>query len=258
MDYELLLKQIQELNRKTKELQDSQKKYLGFITKDSENGDLKQLSKDLGLYADRLKTLSETNAALQELVASFDGASYMSSGEYGTQLLEYCKQAGVDVIGASPTFEMFPFKVKIDSAEQAVYVNSKKVNCLRPRKFVETVSVAQSKMSKSSFNADQFAKELASAYDLFILKNGKKQGIDVTVKNIYNMLTPTAKIRKYYDVNTYAYDLSRFVEENQKSTIVLPDGRRFQISPAHDKQNGIRILPGGKEMFIYQIRLYTE
>ncbi|MBQ8095010.1 MAG: hypothetical protein IJ242_15770 [Clostridia bacterium] len=258
MDYEILLKQIQELTKKTKDLQDAQKKYFTAINKDSENGDLKQLAKDLAFYSDKLSSLSETNAALQELVSSFDVEAYLRDGDFTTQMLDYCQQTGVDIIGTAPNFEMFPFKVKISSADRSLTVNNKKSNCVRPRKFVDDVNKAQSKMSKSNFNADKFANELAQAYDMYLLKKGKKQGVDAPIKDIYNLLTPTSKIRSFYDVNSFAYDLSRFVEVNKRNSITLSDGRKVQIGTSHEKKVGYRILPDGKEEYLFQIRFYTE
>ena len=260
MDYEVLLKSMQEMIKKTKDLQDSQKKFL-TIGKDAEKGDLKQLAKDLSSYADKLNAMTELNTSLQNLVNEFDGEAYMSSGEYSDQMLEYCKSENVDVIGSAPTFEMFPFKVKIASSEQAVYMNNKKVNCLRPKKMVSLVHTEQDKLSKANFNAEAFGKELIAAYDVLALKKKKDagKGPDLPLKEIHSVMAPMSRLKKIYDLNSFAYDLSRFMEADAKSPIYLDGKRRIQSGPSREQKSCIRLLDSkGKESYLYSIRFYKE
>ena len=262
MDYEVLLKSMQELIKKTKDLQDSQKKFLTTIGKDAENGDLKALAKDLGSYADKLNSLTEINASLQKMVSEFDGEAYVTEGGYSDQMLEYCKKENVDVIGQAPNFEMFPFKVKVVPAEQAVYLNNKKVNCLRPKKMVALVRESQDKLSKANFNAEAFGKELMAAYDLLVIKKKKdpEKEPDMPLKEIHSLMAPMSRLKKIYDLNSFAYDLSRFMEEDAKNPIYLGDDhRRMQPGPSREAKYCIRLLDSkGKESYQYSIRFYKE
>jgi hypothetical protein len=61
----------------------------------------------------------------RELAESFDSKRYMENGDFAKQMLSYCESMSVDVRGDFPTYEIFPYKVKIDADNQDVYIDRK-------------------------------------------------------------------------------------------------------------------------------------
>ena len=261
-NYEVFYQDIQQLEKNLKEkLQQTQRSFKN-ITRDSKRGDIKQLTRDteeLRGLADELVALS---TCLQSAAENYDSRGYFESGEFTRQLIDYCKQYGVDIKGEAGVYEMFPFRLRIDAENQDLYVNRRKVPCMRPLHFVQNMKQQVEKYTKSGFNLGQFINELATAYDLaVIVRNSTSPAprfeFDVLLKDIYGYLAPTRKARREYDSQQYAYDLSRLyisgLDERTK------DGRRFQLGPSKQENKLIRILDSdGMEQFLGTIRFFIS
>ena len=149
---------------------------------------------------------------------------------------------------------MFPYRVKVDTENQDVYIDRKKVSCMRPLSLVNTIKAGQEKLNKASFNALSFATELAAAYDLVVLKSGKQAGADMYLQNIYKMMTPMSRARKEYDQQSFAFDIARLYAAEIEE---IKDGRRFQFGPSRNNNKAIRILDQqGREQFLATIRFF--
>ena len=175
---------------------------------------------------------------------------------YARQMLEACQEKGVAVRGAAPVFEMFPYRVKLDMENQDVYLDRKKVQCMRPRSFVDTVRSGQEKLNKASFNPTVFAGELADAYDTALLKMNRQPGADIYLNSLYKFLAPMSRFRKDYDQQSFAFDLARLYISRIEET---KNGRRFQFGPSRESNKSIRILDGnGQEYFLSTICFYKQ
>jgi len=230
------------------------------VMRDSERGDIKKLHKDTEELNDVLTHLNDLSAGLNKTAAGFDAYGYFNGGDFTRQMVELCEKYGVDIKGEAGIYEMFPFKVRVDAENQDIYVNRKKVPCMRPQQFVADMKQQVEKYTKSPFNLDQFLNELAAAYDLAIIVRNSgnpapRTAIDILLKDIYAYLAPTAKARKEYDLQQYAFDLSRLytagLDEYKK------DGRKFVFGTTKQAGKLIRILDGnGAEQFLGTIRFY--
>ena len=157
----------------------------------------------------------------------------------------------MDVQGEFPVYEMFPYKVRLDAENQDLYLDRKKVQCMRPGSFVDTVKAGQEKLNKASFNAATFVNELSDAYDLALLKMGKQVGYDMYLKSLYKFLAPMSRFRKEYDQQSFAFDLARLYTSGIEET---KNGRRFQFGPSRKPEQAIRILDkDGIEQFLSTI-----
>ena len=254
MDYEELYRTLVETENDLKNsLAAAQKLYKNAV-KESASGDLKALERDLGILSEAIAAQKEAVERLQAEVKGFDTKKYFESGAFETQLLQCCEQKGVDVTGESPVYEMFPYRIRIDMDNQDLYINRKKVACVRPQAFAETVKEAQDKLDKARFNAVGFAGELCDAYDLALLKSGKKAGSDVYLTSLYRLLAPMSRYRRDYDQNSYAFDLARLYISGQEET---KNGRRFQFGSSRNINKAIRILDqDGKEQYLATICFY--
>ncbi|MCD7735429.1 MAG: hypothetical protein LUI07_00430 [Lachnospiraceae bacterium] len=255
MNYEDLYQSLQPGEKSVKESLTSLQKLYKTIVRETESGDLKYLSRDLGNLAQAVDSLSATIANLSSSVEAFDTKAYFESGDFATQMLDICQEKEVDVKGEFPVYEMFPYKVKLDVENQDVYLNKKRIQCMRPASFVNTVKAGQEKLSKARFNVESFAAELEEAYDLAVLKLNRKSGSDLYLTNLYKFLTPMSRFRRDYDLQSFSYDISRLYEEYINGMTETKNGRSFNFGPAHNNKKAIRILDAnGMEQFLATIR----
>lgn len=160
----------------------------------------------------------------------------------------------MDVKGEFPVYEMFPYKVKIDAENQDLYLDRKKVQCMRPQSFAKQVKAGQDKLMKANFNALTFANELADVYDLALLKMKKQPEADIYLLNLYKYLAPMGRFRKDYDQQSYAFDLARLYSSGIEE---IKDGRKIQFGPSRVVNKSIRILDSeGREEYLATIRFF--
>ena len=226
------------------------------VCKEAESGDVKSLLKDLNAMKDSAALLAGALGNLEETVSGFDARAYFESGDFAAQMLEACQEKGVDVRGDFPVYEMFPYRVKLDTENQDVYLDRKKVQCMRPQSLVSTIQNGQEKLNKAPFNALTFAGELSDAYELAILKLKKNPESDIYLTSLYKFLAPMSRFRKDYDQQSFAFDLARLFISGIKET---KNGKKFQFGPSRNSNKCIRILNAdGKEEFLATIRFYQE
>lgn len=254
MNYEELYSHYQALEKELKDKINAVQKFHKAVTKEMENGDLKSFRRDIALLeaaaAEEARILSE----MKELEAGFCAQEYFENGEFASQMLEACEELGIDVIGSFPVYEMFPYKVKIDAENQDLYLDRKKVQCMRPKSFAGQVKAGQDKLTKAAFNALTFANELADAYDLALLKLKKQPEADIYLTNLYKFLAPMGRYRKEYDQQSYAFDLARLYASGIRE---IKDGRKIQFGPSRVGNKAIRILDGeGREQYLATIRFF--
>ncbi len=224
------------------------------VGKETENGDVKSLTRDLGAMAEAAESLSALLLEMDGTVSGFDTRGYFESGEFADQMLASCEEKGVDVRGEFPVYEMFPYRVKVDAENQDIYLDRKKVQCMRPKSFVDIVKAGQEKLNKASFNALTFVSELSDAYDLAVLKLNKRPESDIYLTSLYKFLAPMSRFRKDYDQQSFAFDLARLYMSGIEET---KNGKRFQFGPSRNQNKAIRILDGdGQEQYLATIRFY--
>lgn len=256
MNYEDLLGELQPLEKQMKDTTGACAKSYKNVAKYSESGDLKALRKELDNYASLLQQQTQLAEELQELVNAFDENTYLESGDFSDQMLGYFEEENMDVIGEFPTYEVFPYRLRFDTNNMEVFLNKKKLSCMRPYALVNTVKTNQEKLMKSSFNAQAFLNELAAAYDMYIASAKKMDGADVYLRDLYKILVPMGRFRKEYDIDTtFAYELAR-LHMNDEVEMAKGD-RRYQFGTSRENKKAIRILDDeGNEHYIATIRFF--
>lgn len=254
MNYEELYGGYQALEKELKDKINTVQKLHKAVARQMEHGDLKSFRRDIAL----LQTAADEEARIlndiKELEAGFDTQEYFENGEFASQMLEACGELGIDVIGSFPVYEMFPYKVKIDAENQDLYLDRKKVQCMRPKSFAGQVKAGQDKLMKASFNALTFANELADVYDLAVLKLKKQPEADIYLANLYKYLAPMGRYRRDYDQQSYAFDLARLYTSGIRE---IKDGRKIQFGPSRVGNKAIRILDSeGREEYLATIRFF--
>ncbi|MDO5425784.1 MAG: hypothetical protein Q4F41_18910 [Eubacteriales bacterium] len=256
MNYENFYSGMQPQEKAVKDNLASLQKLFKAIGRETDLGDIKSLSRDLNAMAEAASSLSAAIEDMKATVSDFDTKTYFENGEFAEQMLADCQEKGVNVRGEFPVYEMFPYRVKLDVENQDVYLDRKKVQCMRPQSLVEIVKNGQEKLNKASFNALTFVSELSDAYDLAVLKLKKRPGADLYLTSLYKFLAPMSRFRKEYDQQSFAFDLARLYASEVKET---KSGRKFQFGPSRDQNKAIRILDkDGKEEFLATIRFYED
>lgn len=254
MNYENLYQALQPDQKSLKDSLASMQKLQKALFREAENGEMKNYIRDLNAMKEAVGLLTKAVENLETSALDFDMKAYFESGEFAEQMIAICQEKGVDVRGEFPVYEMFPYRVKVDVENQDLFLDRKKVQCMRPQSFVDTVQKGQEKLNKAYFNALTFVNELADAYDLAILKAKKRAESDVYLMSIYKVLAPMSRFKKDYDQNNFAFDVARLYASEVEET---KNGRRFQFGPSRNNDKAIRILDkDGKEQFLATIRFY--
>lgn len=254
MDYEDLYLQYQALEKALTEKTRAVVKLQKSISKEMGSGDLVKSKADLSSMNQTSVEVTQLLEQIQSLVTGFDTLHYFESGLFVQQMLNQCKEEQVDVVADSPNFEMFPYKVRIDAENQEVYLDRKKLSCMRPSSLVKQIKEGQAKLMKATFNAAQFANELSNAYDLCLIKMKKAPGSDVYLQTLYKFLVPMSRFRKDYDQQSFAFDVARLYAS---ASLEVKDGRHFQFGPSRNNDKALRILDKeGQEQFLATIRFY--
>lgn len=255
MNYEDLYQSLQPHEKSVKDSLASLQKLFKSISRETEYGDIKSLSRDLTAMSETVNAISSSLQEMKEATDGFDSKTYFESGEFAEQMLAACQEKGVDVRGEAPVYEMFPYRVRLDTENQDLWLDRKKVQCMRPESFVETVRSGQEKLNKAPFNALTFVSEMSDAYDLAVLKLKKQPDADIYLTSLYKFLAPMSRFRKDYDQQSFAFDLARLYISGLTQT---KNGRKFQFGPNRTSGKAIRILDStGKEQFLATIRFYT-
>lgn len=260
MNYEEFYQNVQVMEKGLGDKLKSAQKSFKNITKASGGGDLKSLTKELAQMKSALSELEDLTEKLKELTDGFDAKEYFESGDFARQMIDYCNQNAVDVKGESPTYEIFPYKVKIDAENQDVYINRKKVQCARPLSFVRDLKQNMEKYVKAPFNINVFLNELESAYKLAVIVKGSKNNntvsdSDLLLRDLYDYVAPTQRARREYDLNNYAFDLARLYASGVEET---KNGVKFVFGTSKITSKLIRILDQyGNEQFLGTIRFYN-
>ena len=256
MDYEQYFTDAQLCAKEIKEKTDVQSRAVKKLQKCLADGDMSALPKLIAAMRDAAREREDALSRLEALTSGFDGREYMSGGDFAAQMLEICRELDVDVQGTFPAYEMFPCRVTINPETQDVTLDRKRLPCLRPSKLISDIKAELDKLSKASFNASAFAKELSAAYDLAIIKASLKKlraaDAPMYVLDLYEFLTPMRRYKKEYTKNNYAYDLARLYAADD---LTLDDGRKIRFDTVRDAKKAIRIIDkNGSEQYITTIR----
>lgn len=260
-NYEALLEMTVPLSKNVKDTANTTVRLQKAIQKNTENGNLAEAKKALGALQEAIVQLKERTDALQHEIDSFDEQEYFVSGDFTQQLLNACTEKKVDVKGEKGVYEMFPYKVRIlgDAEHPAeVYMDRKKVPSVRPEYVAEVIRQGQIRLNKANFNAASFMEELAVAYEITCLRGGHRIGSTQALNKIYKNLALMARARKEYDMQAFAFDLSRLFEAGTEAWKTR-NGIRYDFGTSRDGATGIRVLSKtGVESYISTLRLMND
>ena len=261
MNYEELYQKMQVLEKGIGDKLSGGQRYYGNLKKNSDIGDLKNHAKNLSQLSSAANDLAFLLNELKTLTDDFDAKAYIESGDFPEQMEYECRQLSVDVKGEYPAYEMFPFKVRIDSEECDLYVDRKKIQQrLRPSSFAKYIKANRDRLLKAAFNAASFIEEICKAYDTATAikmkdnSNTPKDG-HLSLKTVHSYLAPMQRFRKEYDLQAFAFDLSRlYISELRE----VKDGRIMVFGPNRGNVQPIRILDAnGQDQTFATVRFHV-
>jgi hypothetical protein len=261
MDYEVFYKEYADVVGLAAQQLKIAQNMVKRAAKSTETGDLKTALKSVETARTACDQLSQSLIDSAEKIQSFDLPTYLESGDYAQQVVSLCQEKDINIKGEGNIYEIFPFRLKISPSDAELTINNKKITMFRPRALADYLKQRRETILSASFDAAQFATELASAYDHALLaasSNGKPAAAesDVYLTTLYEYLTPMKRFRKDYTLQNYALDLSRLYAVDSTLT---DDGRRFQFGPSRNIRRSIRIVDAyGQEQFLAVIRFFRD
>lgn len=259
MNYEDLLNGVQPALKAIKDGAAAVTKHQKPLGKNMENGNLPEIRKEIAFLKEQTNQLQAQVQEVESLVEGFDFQEYFVSGDFTRQMLDSCAEKKIDVVGEKGVYQMFPYKIKIVAdAEHApeVWQDRKKLNSFRPSYVAETIRTGQAKLYSANFNVQSFIADLADAYETARLRDSKKgvrDGATIDLTKIYKYLAPTARARKEYDAQAFAFDLARAYEAGPDAW-VTKSGEKFELGPSRNN-TGYRVLSStGVESYISTLR----
>ena len=261
MNYEDFYAQLQVAEKELKDAVAAVTRQYKAIVKSTENGNLTDMKKSIALLAEATQQLKGCGDAVNECVEGFDIKTYFVNGDFAEQMVDACKAKNIDVQGDKGIYEMFPYKVRVYGDEEhfgEVYLNRKKLPTCRPSFVADTIAAGKEKLYKEKFNEMSFMGELAEAYDLTLLRDGARPGANLMLTKIHKTMTPMARARKEYDLQTFSFDLARLYEKGPDAW-VTKTGRRFTFGTSRDGKSGIRELSSsGVESYINTLKAFDQ
>jgi len=256
-NYEALLETLQPESKAVKDAAAAVARHQKAIQKNLEAGNLAEVKKSLAALSEVIALLGSRTEALAQGIDGFDVQEYFVSGDFTRQLLDACAAKQIDVKGEKGVYEMFPNKLRVlgDAEHPAeVWLDRKKVPSCRPDYVAQTVRQGQDKLYAASFKAETFMNELADAYEVTCLRAGARIGSNQSLSKIYRSMAPTARARRDYDMQAFAFDLARLYEAGAEAWVTKA-GVRYAFGTSRDGASGIRVLSrGGVESYISTLR----
>ncbi len=260
LNYETLLEELKNPVKGVKDTAGATVSAQKKIQKNLDLGNLTEVKKQLAALKEAAEALSAQADALQEQLEGFDVQEYFVSGDFTRQLLESCEKKDIDVKGEKGVYEMFPYKIRIVGDEERpgeVWMDRKKVQSCRPEYVASTVQAGQAKLFAARFNVEAFMTELGDAYEITCLRNKARIGSTQALTKIYKNLALMARARKEYDMQAFAFDLSRAYEAGPEAW-VSKTGGRYKFGTSHEG-SGIRVLSRtGVESYISTLYLLND
>lgn len=135
---------------------------------------------------------------------NFDTENYIASKEFLNEILEMSQSLGVKISELDERLYCYPFLIRILPNELAVQIDKTKDKRLRPSTLVSHLKALQNKPVK--FKPEMFLESLFSAYEILIKSRGR-DGIVVTLREIYRLLTLLPGQTKEYSLQEFARDI---------------------------------------------------
>ena len=188
---------------------------------------------------------------------------YLESEEYGQQVDQYLREAGIPLQGSFPVYEFPPFKLTIvagaGEARLQMGRRQERTGVLEPRELSKWVNKKYQAVVGRKFDADRLMNDLLDAYKIanqMIFRQekvlwGKAAGLEM----IYKLLTLRRSARVEYPRPLYLFELGRLKEVfNPQVGEYL-----FELGFARDQFKALLIVDSqGRESHLSSLTIYHK
>ncbi len=224
----------QDLGAERRELLEKRRQasaHLSRLERALREGNLEQAQRSIGWLEAALNKQRETLAGLKERLPAFDVADYLRN-QFEPEFVAACRAQDLKVSGHFPSYEVFPFRVKVYPERGTIEINNRVVHILRPRALAAHLKDLKARLYRERFNAVRFIDSLARVYDAVLAVRRMEQGrdlrgdLDIPLQEVYEYLTPLPVQSREYPRHMFAFDLHRlFVMD----VFTASDGRRLVL-----------------------------
>lgn len=158
--------------------------------------------------------------------------------------------------GTFPEYSIPPFKLVFNLHKSSVRLSmgrkSHQTFILKPHFLVHWIDKHYRPVVNSSFEQEQFCKEIISAYKLLSQSNWRRQ---ISLKEIYQVLTIKSSTKQEYPESIFMFDLARLL---QNPTIEIDDFY-FEFAPQKETRKNYFIADiQGQEKTVGLVSIYPK
>jgi hypothetical protein len=204
----------------------------------SEVLDLPALRRHLAASKAPVTAYLEHMKALEDAVSRFN-LTDIPEHDYAQVFEAACARLDLRVEGSFPSYEVFPFEIRISLAEEQVLLNNRVNRALDPVALASTIRRELDRLMRSRLNEGQFMSALLRAYDLLVSESVQTKGRpmrQVRLKRIYQVLT-LLKGRSGYSERLFAFDLYRL----RDSSNLVWNNRRLIFGNVRSATNALAV-----------------
>ncbi len=205
-----------------------------------------------------MEAAEQAIAALRQQFANtvegwdFDEEGYLSSEAYLEELIHMGQRQGLNLYQQDDQIYCYPALVRVLPTERAVSVDRVKERRLRPSVLVAHLKEIQGRRPR--FRSEAFLESLYRVYARIVAQRGKRRGLVVRLKEIYDWLTPRPGDTRDYTIQEFARDIYLL---DQSGITETRDGAILSFPAATGTKNPgapiTVITQGGQEKRYYGI-----
>ena len=166
--------------------------------------------------------LDEARAATEHTVGTLETFRFPHEGPaleaWVAEFLAELRNAGLPVEGEYPRYQIFPLEVRIDAANEQVFLGRRRIGALRPKSLAARIIREHGRLMNSSFNGARFLTLLLKAAE-FAAPSLDAPSVDVPLGRIYQVLTLRSGTASYTQLE-FAFDIYRL---RRDSDLVVGD-----------------------------------
>jgi hypothetical protein len=202
------------------------------------------------VISERQTLEQNTDAWLLSIQQQIENSDYLKDIE---SLLSKNK---ITFTGKFPEYSIPPFKLVFNLHNNSVRLSmgrkSHQTFILEPQSLVHWINKHYEPVVSSSFEQEQFCKEIMSAYKLLSQSHWRRQ---ISLKDVYQVLTIRGDTKQEYPESIFMFDLARLLQ----NPMIELDDFYFEFAPHKEtKKNYFITDTQGKEKTIGLVSIYPK
>jgi hypothetical protein len=226
-------------------------------------GDVDRVGAIAGTLPGLVQSTDRAAADLAAITGGFDFDAYLATG-FHADFVDACRAQNLPPLeGQFPSYEVFPLRVRILPDRHRAVVGARTVRDLEPAALAALVRKEIDALTRRSFDAARFLKEVSHAYDVCLAirertsaarRRGEaaisREGMPIGARDVYAELAPTRLAQAAYTLSMFAFDLGKLQQSGEHAV----DGRHISLGSTREGGRALRSFDSaGREFFIGSI-----